>query len=47
MRYSSNLSDQEWEIIEPLLPKKKKTRPPIWTKRQIFRWSILPTQEWM
>jgi transposase len=24
MPYSSSLSDQEWEIIEPLLPKKKK-----------------------
>jgi transposase len=36
MVYSSSLSDQEWEIIEPLLPKKKKTRPPTWTKRQIL-----------
>ncbi|OYQ63903.1 transposase, partial [Pseudanabaena sp. SR411] len=26
MGYSSSLSDQEWEIIEPLLPKKKKTK---------------------
>ncbi len=24
MPYSSNLTAQEWEIIEPLLPKKKK-----------------------
>ena len=24
MAYSSSLSDQEWEIIKPLLPKKKK-----------------------
>ncbi|OYQ62816.1 transposase, partial [Pseudanabaena sp. SR411] len=30
MGYSSSLSDQEWEIIEPLLPKKKKTKPPTW-----------------
>jgi transposase len=36
MAYSSNLTDQEWEIIEPLLPQKKKTRPPNWTKRQIL-----------
>ncbi|MCA6504399.1 MAG: transposase, partial [Pseudanabaena sp.] len=36
MGYSSSLSDQEWEIIEPLLPRKKKTRPPTWTKRQIL-----------
>lgn len=36
MPYSSSLSDKEWEIIEPLLPQKKKTRPPVWTKRQIL-----------
>lgn len=36
MGYTSDLSDQEWEIIEPLLPKKKKTRPPEWTKREIL-----------
>ena len=36
MRYSSSLSDKEWEIIEPLLPNKKKTRPPRWSKRQIL-----------
>ena len=36
MPYSSSLSDKEWEIIEPLLPQKKQTRPPVWTKRQIL-----------
>ncbi|MEJ6485197.1 transposase [Nostoc punctiforme UO1] len=36
MPYSSSLSDKEWEIIEPLLPQKKKTRPPRWKKRQIL-----------
>lgn len=36
MPYSSSLSDREWEILEPLLPKKKKTRPPVWSKRQIL-----------
>ena len=36
MPYSSSLTDKEWEIIEPLLPKKKKTRPSLWTKRQIL-----------
>jgi transposase len=36
MPYSSSLTDKEWEIIEPLLPQKKKTRPPRWTKRQIL-----------
>ncbi|AUC61213.1 IS1031 group transposase [Cyanobacterium sp. HL-69] len=36
MAYSSSLSDQEWEIIKPLLPKKKRTYPPKWSKRQIW-----------
>ena len=36
MAYSSDLTDKEWEIIEPLLPQKKQTRPPRWTKRQIL-----------
>jgi len=36
MPYSSSLTDEEWEIIAPLLPKKQKTRPPTWTKRQIL-----------
>lgn len=36
MLYSSSLTDKEWEIIEPLLPQKQKTRPPVWTKRQIL-----------
>lgn len=36
MAYSSSLSDREWEIIEPLLPNKKLTCPPKWSKRQIL-----------
>ncbi len=36
MAYSSSLSDAEWAIIEPLLPKKKQTCPPRWRKRQIL-----------
>jgi transposase len=40
MAYSSSLNDQEWDIFEPLLlkvlPQKKKTRPPEWTKREII-----------
>jgi transposase len=40
MAYSSDLTDEEWEIFEPLLlellPKKKQTRPSNWTKRDIF-----------
>ena len=36
MPYRSSLTDREWEIIEPLLPKKKRTRPPKWSKREIL-----------
>ncbi|WP_334688726.1 transposase [Nostoc sp.] len=40
MPYSSSLTDKEWEILEPLLPEilpnKKRTRPPNWTKREIL-----------
>lgn len=39
MPYSSSLTDEEWEILEPLLlqilPQKKRTRPSNWTKREI------------
>ena len=40
MPYSSDLTDAEWEIFEPLLlqilPPKKQTRPSNWTKRELF-----------
>lgn len=40
MAYSSDLSDAEWEILEPLLeqvlPPKKQTRPPRWSKRELL-----------
>ena len=36
MGYSSSLIDKEWEIVEPLFPKKKRTRPPKWSKREMF-----------
>ena len=36
MPYSSSLTDAEWKIIEPLLPQKKRTRPPNWSKRAIL-----------
>ncbi|MEH2181213.1 transposase [Nostoc sp.] len=40
MAYSSDLTDAEWEIFEPLLqkilPTKKKTRPSNRRKRDIF-----------
>lgn len=36
MAYSSSLSDKEWELIKPLLPKKMLTKPPTWSKREIL-----------
>lgn len=36
MAYSSSLINKEWEIIKPLLPKKKRIKPPIWSKREIL-----------
>lgn len=40
MEYSSSLTDEEWAILEPLLPeilpKKKQTRPSEWTKRELI-----------
>ncbi len=40
MAYSSILTDDEWELLEPLLsqvlPSKKQTRPPAWTKRELI-----------
>ena len=57
MAYSSSLTDKEWELLEPLLsevlPPKKQTRPPAWTKRELldgvlyqlkngFNWQDLP-----
>jgi hypothetical protein len=50
MPYSTNLTDAEWETLSPLLsqilPLKKKTRPPSWTQREIFKWHLLSTQKW-
>jgi transposase len=40
MPYSSSLTDEEWAIVEPLLPqilpRKKRTRPSDWSKRKII-----------
>ncbi len=40
MPYTSSLTDEEWELLEPLLPQvlppKKKTRPSNWNKREIL-----------
>jgi hypothetical protein len=51
MPYSTNLTDAQWETLSPLLnqilPLKKKTRPPNWTRARNFKWHLLPTQEWL
>ena len=36
------MTDKEWEIIEPLLAKKKKTKPPTWSKREILDGVLYP-----
>ena len=40
MGYSTSLTDNEWEILEPLLPEvlqlKKKTKPLKWTYRELI-----------
>ncbi|CDN16452.1 putative transposase gene of IS5 family insertion sequence ISY802a [Richelia intracellularis] len=30
------MTDKEWEIIKPLLPKRKKTKPSTWSKTKIL-----------
>ncbi|WP_265584635.1 MULTISPECIES: hypothetical protein [unclassified Coleofasciculus] len=48
MPYSSSLTDEEWEILEPLLPQvlpvKKQTRPCEWTCTRTVGWHFLPTR---
>jgi transposase len=40
MPYSSSLTDEEWEMLEPILPQilpqKQRTRPANWSKREIL-----------
>jgi transposase len=36
MRYSSDLSDKEWEVLEPLLSRRNRTRPMNWKYRHII-----------
>ena len=32
-----DLTDEQWAVLEPLLPRGKKPgRPPIWTRRQLI-----------
>lgn len=45
-----DLSDAQWAVLEPLLPKGRKSgRPPKWTKRQLIdgiRWRIRAGAPW-
>ena len=36
MAYTTDLTQKEYQILQPLLPVKSITRPPIWTKHQIL-----------
>lgn len=45
-----DLSNEQWAVLEPLLPKGKKSgRPPLWTKRQLIngiRWRTRTGAPW-
>jgi hypothetical protein len=51
MPYCSSLTDSEWETIEPILhhilPRKKRTRPCNWTKREILDGIYASTKKWL
>jgi transposase len=36
MAYTTDLSKEEHQILEPLLATKSRTRPPLWSKHQIL-----------
>jgi transposase len=46
----ADLTDTQWAVLEPLLPKGKKSgRPPKWTKRQLIdgiRWRVRMGSQW-
>jgi transposase len=46
----ADLTDAQWAVLEPLLPKRKKPgRPPKWSKRQLvdgIRWRIRVGSPW-
>lgn len=51
MPYSSSLTDEEWEIIEPLLPADIADEETDQTfkldKKRTLGWHLLSTQEWL
>jgi len=46
----ADLTDQQWAVLEPLLPRGKKSgRPPKWTRRQLIdgiRWRVRAGTPW-
>lgn len=41
--------NEQWAVLEPLLPKKKPGRPPTWTRRQLIdgiRWRTRTGSPW-
>ncbi|RLA76768.1 MAG: hypothetical protein DRG33_07585 [Deltaproteobacteria bacterium] len=45
-RYPSDLTDKEWEVLEPLLPKPKNPgRPRKYPLREIPKWDLLCAEE--
>ena len=47
MDYSSSLTDKEWEIIEPLLPKKKRTRASDMEQARNLKWGFISVEKWL
>jgi transposase len=45
----ADLTDAQWAVLEPLLPRSKRGRPPKWTKRQLIngiRWRVRAGAPW-
>jgi transposase len=45
----ADLTDAQWAVLEPLLPGRKRGRPPKWTKRQLIdgiRWRVRAGAPW-
>jgi transposase len=45
----ADLTDGQWAVLAPLLPRSKRGRPPKWTKRQLIdgiRWRVRAGAPW-
>jgi transposase len=45
----ADLTDEQWAVLEPLLPRGRPGRPPKWTKRQLIdaiRWRVRAGAPW-